>query len=57
VLATAVAKGDNYSKVIDESKVDFSESRAKELNGLLETTLRRSVLMKPEMQIFVDPNG
>jgi hypothetical protein len=40
VLATAVAKGDNYSKVIDESKVDFSESRVKELNGLLETTLK-----------------
>ena len=39
VLATAVAKGDDYSKVIDESNVDFSESRAKELNGLLETTL------------------
>ena len=40
VLATAVARGDNYSKVIDESKVDFSESRVKELNGLLETTLK-----------------
>ena len=40
MLATAVARGDNYSKVIDESKVDFSESRVKELNGLLETTLK-----------------
>jgi hypothetical protein len=39
VLATAVAKGEEYGKIIDESNVDFSESRAKELNGLLETTL------------------
>ncbi|MDA9766720.1 reverse transcriptase domain-containing protein, partial [bacterium] len=39
VLATAVAKGEEYGKIIDESSVDVSESRAKELNGLLETTL------------------
>jgi len=39
VLATAVAKGEEYGKIIDESSEDFSESRAKELNGLLETTL------------------
>ena len=31
VLVTAVAKGDDYSKVTDESNVGFSESRAKEL--------------------------
>ena len=40
MLATAVAESDNYNKVIDETKVDFSESRAKELNGLLETKLK-----------------
>ena len=39
VLATAVARCHEYSKIIDESNVDFSQSRNKELNGLLETTL------------------
>ena len=48
VLATAVAKGEEYGKIIDESSVDFSESRAKELNGLLETTL---------MEVSIDEAG
>jgi len=39
VYATAVAKSDEYHKVIDEANVDFSASRDKELEGLMEHTL------------------
>ena len=39
VYATAVAKSDEYHKVIDDANVDFSASRDKELEGLMEHTL------------------
>ena len=39
VYTTAVAHMEDYGKVVDESTVDFTPSREKEFNGLLEQTL------------------
>ena len=50
VYATAVAHMEDYGIVVDESTVDFTPSREKEFNGLLEHTLE-AVDVKPGANI------